>query len=73
MYFLLKHHFSFEEICRKAEAIFGGAFNRKLFKVQLAYFKDVDYSEEVEFMKGYAVKENDVKNYLTEISTQKFS
>ena len=50
MYFLLKDHFSIEEISERAEQIFEQLFSGKLFRVQLSYFDDIDYSEPVEFM-----------------------
>lgn len=54
LYFILKSFLSLDEITSEAEKIFGNFFSAKLFKEQLAYFKDkdIDYSEEVTFSKG---------------------
>ncbi len=45
LYFLLKFHFSLEEITSRTKDIFGSYFNPKLFREQLCYFEDIDYSE----------------------------
>ncbi len=55
----------------EANGIFGNEFNEKLFREQLAYFKDIDYTEKVDFMKGLEVDKKIIKTKLTEISLQK--
>lgn len=73
LYFILKNHFSFDEIATKAEELFiDSYFNRKLFKGQLAYFNDIDYSEEVDFLPGFEVSKEEVKSFLIDIATQPF-
>lgn len=73
LYFILSNHFSFEEISEEAESLFGeGAFNRKLFKQQLAYFADVNYSEQVDFLPGFQVADEIIKEFLVRVSTEKF-
>lgn len=49
-YFLIKDHFTITEISRRAEELFGGMFLEKLFRAQLSYFGDVDYTEEVDYL-----------------------
>ena len=71
VYFLLKEYFSFSDIAKRAKQIYGSFFNEKLFKEQLSYFIDVDYSEEIEFMPGYETDDNEIKQFLTEIATRK--
>lgn len=71
VYFLLKEYFSFSDIAKKAKQIYGSFFNEKLFKEQLSYFIDVDYSEEIEFMPGYETDDDEIKQFLTEIATRK--
>ena len=56
----------------KAESLFAGLFSPKLFRQQLCYFDDVDYTEEVDFIAGHEVVEEEVKIYLTNIATQSF-
>ena len=73
LYYLLKSHFSLEEITLQAKSIFGdGAFNAKLLKEQLSYFKDIDYSEEVFYTKGFETSEEEIKSFLTDISVKPF-
>jgi hypothetical protein len=50
LYFLIKHHFSVAEISHRAQEIYGELFSVKLFRAQLAFHKDIDYSEEVEYV-----------------------
>lgn len=71
MYFLLRYHFSFDEIAKSAEDLFHqGFFSKKLFRGQLSYFEDIDYSEVVEFLPGFEVSDKEIKEFLVEISTR---
>lgn len=67
LYFIF-HALKYDELIQKATELFGNEFNEKLFRVQLSYFVDVDYSEEVEFMEGFEVSKEDIQKYLTDIS-----
>ncbi len=71
LYFLLRDHFSLETVIETTEKLFPGLFSAKLFRQQLCYFDDVDYTEEVSFLPGHEVSEEDVKFFLTKLSTQK--
>ena len=42
LFYIMKDRHSLVEIVGKASAIFGGEFNEKIFRTQLAYFKDID-------------------------------
>lgn len=65
LYFLLKDHFTISQIADRSTAIFGQLFSEKLFRAQICYFEDIDFSEPVEFMRE-PVPENSIKDYLTE-------
>ena len=67
LYFISKKY-SLQQIVKKAEQLFGAEFNEKLFRVQLAYFEDVDYSEEVEYMEGFQTSDTEIKKSLEKIS-----
>ena len=67
LFFLLKQ-IPLVELTTKANGLFGSEFNEKLFRVQLSYFKDVDYSEEVQYMPGYETDQKAVEEYLETIS-----
>lgn len=71
LYFIFKHHLSFESVCKQASKIFSNAFNEKLFRQQLSYFEDIDFSEEVEYIDNNISKDT-IKNFLTEISLKSF-
>ena len=64
LYFLFRERFSLPEVISKAEGIYGDEFSAKLFRSQLAYHADIDYSEKVAYMPGHEVEEEAVKAYL---------
>lgn len=64
MYFLLKEKFTPEQIIFKAEKLFGDNFNGKLFCMQLTYFDDISYEEDIIYRRDYP-KEKEIKDYLT--------
>ena len=68
LYFILNAHHSVSEITAKAIEIFGNEFNEKIFRVQLAYFNDIDYSEKVSFKKGFEIADKIIKDALVEFS-----
>lgn len=69
LFFLLKEQFSFETISQRANAIFGSMFSDKLFRSQLSYFEDIDYTEEVDYMIPNPPTENEIKEFLIIVST----
>ncbi len=70
LFFIIEKHYSIEEIAAKSQEIFKNEFNERLFRQQLAYFGDVDYTEEVEFLPGFEVDEETVKKKLIEFSLE---
>lgn len=66
LYFILNYH-SINEISKRANEIYGETFNEKLFRVQLAYHDDIDYSEKVEFLIN-APSDDEIKNFLIKTS-----
>ena len=70
LFFLLKEHFSIEDISKCATEIFGNLYSEKLFRAQLCYFEDVDYSEEVDFLIPDPPSDETVKNTLINISKE---
>ena len=73
LYFLLRDYHTLDQIVQKADSLYGQMFSEKLFRSQLAFHVDIDYSEPIEYMPGVAVTEQEVKNYLIEKSLQEFS
>lgn len=68
LYFLLREVASLKEICERAIYLFGDNFSERLFREQLAYHKDIDYTEEVEFMPQVAVAAGEVRSYLVDMA-----
>lgn len=68
LYFIINKYHSIEKIINKGKRIFKGEFNEKLIREQLAYFKDINYEEEVIYMPGFEVSEKKVQKALIEFS-----
>jgi hypothetical protein len=72
LYFIIKNYFTLNEISIHTNKLFSEMFSAKLFHQQLCFFNDIDYSEEIDFMPGFSVPEETVKNYLIDIATAPF-
>lgn len=70
LYFILKAGHTVSEITAKGLAIFGSEFNEKIFRTQLAYFDDIDYSEEIIYKNGFATDDETIKKTLVESSLE---
>lgn len=68
LYFILKFHYNFKEISEKAKEIFKVEFIEKQFIAQLGYFKGINYDEEVTFLIPNPPTQEEVIQFLTEIS-----
>ena len=64
LYFLVKKQFSIGEICQETFRLFGDGFSDRLFRGQLAYHADIDYSEKVDYMPGHEVEDEVVRAFL---------
>ena len=71
LYYILKNHHDLKELSARAMEIFGTYFNEKLFREQLCFFDDIDYSEKVEYM-GDEINDEEIRKVLMEIATTKF-
>ena len=70
LYFLLRDYFSLNQIIQKADSLYGQLFSGKLFRAQLSFHKDINYSEAVEYLPGFEVSEQKIKDFLTDKSLQ---
>jgi len=68
LYFILHDHYSIDEITLEAEKIFNQQFSSKLFRQQLAFHKDIDYSEPVEYL-VQPISDNEIKLFLIDKAT----
>ncbi|MBU1085192.1 nucleotidyl transferase AbiEii/AbiGii toxin family protein, partial [Patescibacteria group bacterium] len=57
LYFIFKKH-SLKQVVAKAEKIFGSQFDQKLFREQLVYYKDLNYSQPIEYLPTFAIKDD---------------
>jgi len=67
LYFILKDYFSVDHISARASQIFDQLFSEKLFRMQLNYFEDIDYSEQIEYVDA-PVPGDEIRSWLTEAS-----
>ncbi len=63
LYFILKDHYNISQISKRASEIYDQLFSEKLFRAQLSYFKDIDYTESVEFLVE-PVSDTEIKDFL---------
>lgn len=69
LYFVLQQY-SLKQIAQKAVKIVGdNMFDEILLREQLAYFDDINYQEKVEYMSGFEVNDEVIKQKLIEIAT----
>jgi len=67
-YFILRDFYSIEEISVEANSIFPQQFSEKLFRSQLAFHKDIDYSEPVDFLVE-PVADEVIRAFLIDVAT----
>jgi len=72
LYFIATNFYSIREIAVEADKIFGTLFSEKLFREQLAFHKDINYSEEVEYIVPNPPAEETVKEELIRMATDIF-
>lgn len=70
LYFIIKNYHGINEITKRGKDLFGAMFNEKLLRSQMAYFDDIDYAEEVEFLSGFEVEDEVIKKKLVDFSLE---
>ena len=68
LYFIAKKTESLNPIIKKSKEIFKKEFNEKTFRSELAYFDDIDYSEQVAFLPGFETDNKEIKKTLSDYS-----
>lgn len=71
LYFILRDHYSIEEISKEAIKNFGQFYSEKLFREQLAFHKDINYAEPVEYLVDH-LPEDEIRSFLIEKSVDFF-
>jgi len=68
LYFIIHDYYTVEEISLEAKKIFSQQFSEKLFRQQLAFHKDIDYTEPVEYLVE-PVPADEIKSFLIDKAT----
>ncbi|PIY74513.1 MAG: hypothetical protein COY85_03050 [Candidatus Portnoybacteria bacterium CG_4_10_14_0_8_um_filter_40_50] len=68
LYFIMNYYRGIEKILKRVRQIFHSEFNEKMFRAQLAYFKDIDYTERIIYMKGFEIDNKIIKRKLIDFS-----
>ncbi len=68
LYFILKNHYTYQEISERASILFDQQFSGKLFRAQLSYFDDINYDEEVEYLIPNPPTNDEIKEFLINTS-----
>jgi hypothetical protein len=71
LYFILKGHTTLNQLTENTDRLFGGMFNEKLFREQLSYFEDIDYSEKIDYLPERYVDDNSIREFLVMQATEK--
>ena len=66
--FFIFQSFPLKKVIAKTVSIYHNEFDEKLFREQLAYHEDLDYSEPIEYMPGFSVKDKIIKQKLIAVS-----
>lgn len=69
LYEIFVNHASFDAVVSQAASIFQGAFNQRLFREQLCYFEDIDFTEEIDYLHPNPAGKARIKAALTRIAT----
>lgn len=69
IYLLLKNYFTIQEVSKYAIELFEDGYAEKLFRQQLVYFEDIDYTETVDWILP-EINDQIIKKELTEFSLQ---
>jgi hypothetical protein len=69
LFFIMKNHYSVEQISKRGTEMYDQLFSGKLFRAQLAYFEDIDHSEPIEYLVP-AVPEDEIKEFLIDKATE---
>jgi hypothetical protein len=72
LYFIITRFYSIKEIVNEARKMFMSQFSERLFREQLCFHKDIDYSEEVEYIIPDPPTPDEIKNTLIEKATEIF-
>ena len=68
LYFILKDHYSVQDVANRATKMYGDHFSEKLFRQQLAFHKDIDHREAVEYLTPTPPADSEIRETLIDIA-----
>ena len=71
LYFVLKNVCSLNELIDNTRKLYGELFSQKLFREQLSYFEDIDYSEKIDYLSGHHIDDDEIRKFLVTQTTEK--
>jgi hypothetical protein len=71
LYFIINKYHSVKKIITRGKEIFANEFNERIFREQLSYFNDIDYREEIVYMKGFKISDKIIKDNLIKFGLKK--
>ena len=69
LFFLLRDHFTIADISHTATQIFGELYSEKMFRSQLCYFDDIDYTEAVDWIIANPPADEEIRQALIRFAT----
>lgn len=72
IFFILRDHYSIPEIASEAKSIYADLFSEKLFRQQIAFHQDIDFTESVEYIGSFSLEDQEIKNFLIDKATTIF-
>jgi hypothetical protein len=66
LYYLLRDFVRIKDVEQRARTLFKKKFDRKIFRLRLTCFYDIDINQGIEFMKNFKVTQKEVENFLTQ-------
>jgi len=63
--YILKEHYQLKDISNRAKHLFKAYFSEKLFREQLCYFDDIDYSEKIDYINP-VYSDEEIREFLIE-------
>lgn len=70
LYYLLHEHFTLNDISAEATRIFGELYSEKMFRSQLCFFDDIDYTEPVDYLLPNPPANDEIKSALIHFAMQ---
>ena len=71
LYFMIQQYYAISQICEKATQIFGEQFSEKLFREQLCFHDDIDYTERVDYI-DEPIADDAIRSGLIQMATHIF-